>query len=73
LCETVSDKVVWHSLAYLIMHKWVVGGGRFKRIFCAERHPPLQRQRMPAMHRSTTNMWRTSYLHRSEYNAVWNL
>jgi len=42
LCvKTVNGKVVRHSLAYLTVHKWFVGGRPIERTLCAQRRLPL--------------------------------
>ena len=46
-------KVVRHSLAYLTVHKWLVGDVPLKVNFVPKVNHPLARERMPAMRIST--------------------
>jgi len=50
LCvNTVSDKVVRHSLAFLSVQKWLVGDVLLKVNFLVKVNHPLVTERMPAM------------------------
>ena len=43
LCaKTVSDSVPRHSLAYLTVHKWLVGCPLLHEIFCVKDLPPAK-------------------------------
>jgi len=59
--NTVSDKVVRHSLAYLSAQKWLVGDVPLKVNFPVKVNHPLARERMPASHadkqRNTTHIY----------------
>jgi len=70
LCvNTVSDKVVRHSLAFLSVHKWLVGDVPLKVNFLFKMNHPFARERMSAMWISN-GISRISYLHRNDYNVV---
>jgi len=45
--KTVSGKVVRHSLAYLTVHKWLMGDVLFYVKFRAKVTHPLQKWRLP--------------------------
>jgi len=47
LCETVSDKVVRHSLTYLSVQKWFVGDVVVCAKICPKMTHPLQQRRFP--------------------------
>jgi len=45
--KTFSGKVVWHSLAYLTVHKWLVGDVPFYVKFSAKVTHSFQKRRFP--------------------------
>jgi len=66
--KTVSNKVVRHSLAYLSVQKWFVGGRPLKGKFFVKVNHLLVRKRIPAM-RITSETERISDLQGSDTRA----
>ena len=66
--KTVSNKVVRHSLAYLSVQKWFVGGRPLKGNFFVKVNHLLVRKRIPAM-RITSEIERISDLQGSDTRA----
>jgi len=67
--KTVSDRVVRHSLAYLSVQRWLVGGRPLKRKFCIKWTTSWRGSRAD---QRFDDIWRILYFHRNDWNGIWH-